>query len=79
MRDERQAELAAERGVALLVEGFECRGTLPKEFTEKTRLPWTVCRPDERQDGGLDCGIHIAKDAGKPCSASTPDLLRAAE
>jgi len=46
------------------------RRNLPKELAEKNRLPWTVFRPDGQQDGSPRIGIHIAKDAGKPCSAS---------
>ena len=58
VRDERQAELAVERGVALLVECFEGREALSKELTEKTRLPWTVVRPGGRYDGCLGRRFH---------------------
>jgi len=70
VRDEREADLAIERGVALLVEGLESRKALPKELLEKTRLLWTVLRLDGPQDGGLGCGIHIEKDVRKRRDAS---------
>ena len=67
---EREADLAIERGVALLVGGLESRKARPKELMEKTRLPWTILRLDGPQDGGLGCGIHIEKDVRKRREAS---------
>ncbi len=41
MSDEREAELAVERGAALLVERFESREAVSKQLPEESWLPWT--------------------------------------
>jgi len=51
MSDEREAELAVERSVALLVECFEGREALSKQLPEESWLSWTVARPGVRHDG----------------------------
>jgi hypothetical protein len=53
-----EAELAVERGVALLVECFEGREALPKQLPEEAWLPWTVVRPGVRHDGCRGSRIH---------------------
>lgn len=56
--DKREAKLAIEKGVALLVERFEGRKALPKQHPEQPRLPWMVVRPGDRHDGRLGSRFH---------------------
>jgi hypothetical protein len=69
----REAELAKEGGVALLIVGLESREPLTEERAKRVRPTGPVLRPNGRQGEGLGCGTHRAQDAGKSSGAFKED------